>query len=454
MLSVVIHLALPLFAGDLPPPPNDDLTEALAGFDDDTEPLSTRQPERFDSFMYELDGSASLSTAYNYARNSPNPGETDFRGFSHLRGRLELKLDVSLPLEWKGRINGYGYYDSIYSLRGRNEYTNEFVKANEEEIEFNEIFLRGSLTDNLDAKLGRQIVVWGKSDNIRVTDILNPLDRREPGMVDIEHLRLPVGMTRLDYYFGKWDLTTLLIHEVRFSRRPAFGSDYFSGSAAPPPEDEPPTTVGNTQYAAALSGIVGKWDVAFYLAEVFADRCHTEEDPVTLEQAQHHGKIRMAGAAASVAAGDWLLKTEVACFDGLRYSAGPDRPKTRYDVLAGVEYRGISDTVFSFEAANRHIAGFDEGMRGAPDSAQEDEFQSALRVTRDCWHENLRLRYLLRLFDADGGGGGFQRFWAEYDVTDVIKVTAGIVDYRSGDMPPYDSIGDNDRLFADFRYSF
>ena len=110
----------------------------------------------------------------------------------------------------------------------------------------------------------------------------------------------------------------------------------------------------------------------------------------------------MTGAAASVAVGNWLLKTEAAYFDGLRYSADPDRPKARYDVLAGVEYRGISDTVLSLEAANRHIMGFDEGMSAAPDSAQEDEFQIALRLTRDCWHDTLRLRYLLRLFGTDG----------------------------------------------------
>ena len=93
-------------------------------------------------------------------------------------------------------------------------------------------------------------------------------------------------------------------------------------------------------------------------------------------------------------------------------------------------------------------------MGNAPDNAQEDEFQAALRLTRDCWHDTLRLRYLLRVFGTDGGDGGFQRFWAEYDVTDVVKLTAGIVDYRSGDMPPYDTIGDNDRVFAELRYSF
>jgi len=404
--------------------------------------------------MYVLDGSVGLSSAYNYGHDRPDEGETDHRGLSRLRGRLELGLDVGPPLYRKGRISGHAYHDAVYSLRGRDRYTDELLDSHEKEVELDEFYIRGSLTDSLDAKVGRQFVVWGKSDNIRVTDILNPLDQREPGMVDIEFLRLPVTMTRLDYYLGKWGLSGILIHEVRFSKRPAFGSDYSSSPSVPPLEEEPATTWENTQYAAALSGIVGKWDMAFYLADVFDDTGYVEENPVSAKRERHHARVLMAGTAASVVAGNWLFKMEMACFDGLRYSADADDAKTRHDVLAGVEYRGMSDTVLSLEAANRHIVGFEESMSGAPDHAQEDEFQSALRLTRDCWHDTLRLAYLLRLLGADGGDGGFQRLWAEYAVTDAIRLTVGIADYMSTDVPLHDAIGNNNRVFADLRYGF
>jgi len=441
-----------LLAEVTPSTSTNDLADVLEGFDDDMERVTEDRTEPPGlSAIRELDGSVRLSTAYGYAQGRPAEGGTDFRGFSRLRGHLEIGRDVNLPFEWKGRIRGHGFYDAIYCLRGRDEYTDELLGENEDEAELDEAYLRGSLTDSLDAKVGRQIVAWGKSDNIRVTDVLNPIDRRAPGMVDIEHLRLPVGMTRLDYYFGTWNLTAAFIHEVRFSKRPAFGSDFFSSASRQPAEEEPATTLDNTQYAAALSGVVGKWDVAVYGADIFDDRPHVQEEPVRFEPVRLHERIRMAGAAACVAAGNWLLKTEAACFDGLRYSGDPDRSKTRYDVLAGVEYRGIPDTVISLEAANRHIAGFVQEMRNKPDRALENELQTALRVTRDCWHDTLRLRYLVKLFGTDAGDGGFQRFWAEYDVTDVVKLTGGIVDYRSGDMPPYDTIGDNDRVFVELR---
>ena len=453
-MSVVMWPTCFLFGDENESTSEDDLAEVLSGFDEDHETVPADSAAAFQSPAYELDGSVGLSTAYSYAQDRPGQGDTGYRGFSRLRGQLALALAVRLPRDWTGRIGGHAHYDAIYSLRGRGAYTDELLHANEDEAALDEVYLQGLLSDNLDIKTGRQIVVWGKSDNIRVTDILNPLDKREPGMVDIEHLRLPVGMTRLDYYFGEWNLCALLVHEVRFSKRPAFGSDFARSSSALPPAEEPASTLKNTQYGAALSGIWGKWDTAFYLAEIFDATWHTARDSGSLEEVRRHSRLRMVGAAASMAAGDWLLKAEAAYFDRLRYSAEPDRTKSRYDVLGGVEYRGISDTVISLETANRHIIGFDEAMSMPPDSARADEFQSALRLIRDYSHDSLRLGFLIRLFGTDGSDGGFQRLWTEYDMTDTVDLSAGIVDYRAGDMPPYDTIGDNDRIFVELRYSF
>jgi len=453
-VSILACLASSLIAEDSQATGRDPLDEVLEGFDDGTAPGTTGTEDTAVPKKWELDGSFAFSMAYNYAHDPPAEGQADYRGLSALRGKVDLDLDLVLPREWKARVGGHAYYDAVCSARGRSDYTDEVLDSSEEEAEFNEVYLQGSLSESVDLKVGRQIVVWGKSDNIRVTDLLNPLDRREPGMVDIRYLRLPLTMTRVDYYFGNWDLSGILIHEVRSSKRPAFGSDFFSSSSPAPPERRPATALENTQYAAALSGTFGAWDIAFYLADVWDDRSHTQVNAVSLEQERRHNRVHLAGAAANLAKGNWLFKAEAACLDQLRYSAAPDRRKTRYDILAGVEYRGFPDTTISLEAVNRHLAGFEEGMGDPPDSAQENEFQSALRLTRDFRHDTLRLRYLLSLFGLDGSDGGFQRLWIEHDLNDSVKVTAGVVDYKTGDAPPFSSIGDSYRVFAELRYSF
>ena len=82
-------------------------------------------------------------------------------------------------------------------------------------------------------------MVWGKSDNLRVTDVLNPLDNREPGLVDIEDLRLPTTMTKLDLYLGDWNLSGMVVHEVRFNKAPALGRRLLSPGLLPPGRGDP-----------------------------------------------------------------------------------------------------------------------------------------------------------------------------------------------------------------------
>jgi len=174
---------------------------------------------------------------------------------------------------------------------------------------------------SLDIKLGRQIVVWGKSDNIRVTDVLNPLDMREPGLTDIEDLRLPVATSRLDYYIGDWNLTGIVIHEIRFNKSPEYGSDFYPSSTPPPYEDKPGSRCKNTEYAAAINGIFSGWDISFYWADFYNDTPHMElvsaGPPPQIEW--KHARLKMFGAAFNQALGNWLLKTEAAYIDGFKF---------------------------------------------------------------------------------------------------------------------------------------
>ena len=79
---------------------------------------------------------------------------------------------------------------------------------------------------------------WGRSDTLRVLDVLNPVDNREPGLLDLVDLRLPVGMAKLSYYpHPGWSVTGIAIPEIRFSLDPPFGSDFFPGSDSAAAQD-------------------------------------------------------------------------------------------------------------------------------------------------------------------------------------------------------------------------
>ena len=46
------------------------------------------------------------------------------------------------------------------------------------------------------------------------------------------------------------------------------------------------------------------------------------------------------------------------------------------------------------------------------------------------WNDTLNLTFLTNIFGPTGDGGGFQRFAAEYDLTDSVELTGGVVFFQ------------------------
>ena len=118
-------------------------------------------------------------------------------------------------------------------------------------------------------------------------------------------------------------------------------------------------------------------------------------------------------------------------FDGFEFSNTPDKEYSRLDGLAGVEYSGISDATITLDIANRHYFDFDKRLKDSPDFQKEDLFEWALRITKPYLKDALKLTFLANTFGPTGDDGAVQRFSAEYDYTDAIQLSGGIVFYHS-----------------------
>lgn len=400
-----------------------------------------------------ISGSAGVSAAINLVSHHTAPDRENRQGLSRLRGELDLSADLDLVNAWRVRISGNGFYDLSYALQGRQHYTDQMLGAYEDEIRLGETWIRGCLLPGLDLQFGRQIVVWGKSDNLRVTDIINPMDMREPGMTDIEDLRLPVTMTRLDYAMGNWNLTGLFVHEVRFNEASEFGSDFYTPSAPLPGEDKPSLAWDNQEYGLALTGEGSGWDLGFYLARVFDDRAHLAPAAGGGLQ-RRHSRVTMAGAAVNLARGNWLFKSEVAWLEGLVFSAAPHRDNVRLDILMGLEYSGFTDTTVSLEAVNRHLAGFDACLTRSNEHLSENDFNWALRISRDFMYERLEVVFLALLYGEYAQEGAVERLEFTYEISDQWEIASGLVLYQGGNDPALEKTADNDRLFMRIKYAF
>lgn len=500
---------------------DDEMDDVLGGFDDEddfsdaSDSEADSETEIAEERIWALQGDVNFGLSASLHDHESSTG-TDYSGLQRFRTKLALQLDVDLPHEWKLRTSGYGFYDLAYAMNGRHEYTKDVRDTYEYDFELTDTYVEGSLHDNVDLKVGRQVVNWGRSESIRVLDIINPLDNKEPGLVDIEDIRRSVAMAKFGFFHGPWTLTVLAIPEVRYDILPTRGSDFVPDATDFLPVDAdtlaaaapcagfdpmfPPPPPGCDPVALAAAGEVAEFldslgeekaeiasalfetlladlenpkskvandfgkgsEFAMNLTGVFsgwdvsiqAARFNNDDAHFDVkDQRYEHARLWMVGTGANYTVGSWLFKGELAYLDGFEYLWATDK-KSRVDAMLGVEYYGINDVNIVFEVAERHINDFEDSMKLILDFAQEDTIESALRVSLDFLNDQLHFTLLGVAIGEKAQDGSIVRISGEYDVFDAFSVEAGFLLFQSGDQVFFSGVGDNDRFFAGAKYSF
>jgi hypothetical protein len=452
-LGLIIALIPTGSAQDVNDQGEEDLDDLLGGFDD-APVVKLEHPESPISKGWDVDGFMRTDMSYSIAKGSPSPGAPDYRGFSRLQTTLRLELPVTISENWRAFVSGQAFHDFSYGLKDRANFTKALLDLYEDEAEIRDVYIGGSLWPWIDVKIGRQIIVWGAADYLRVVDVLNPLDNRQPGLVDIEDLRLPITMSRLDISVNnRWTLTGVAVHEVEFGNNPVFNGQFFPFAGAPPSETLPSRSLASTEFAVSLNGSLPGMDVGLFWADYYDDTAHFETRGGDL--GLYHSRLSMMGASVNGVLGDWLWKAETALVSGLEFNNSPSDSRSRLDGLVGFEYSGIRDTTLSLEVVNRHLLNYLPVLKAAPDLTDENFTQYTFSARSSFFRDRLHLEVLSSFFGAGFEQGSFQRLSAAYDWWEGFTVTGGILLFQGGEQGSLiDAFDDNDLLFMQAKYSF
>ncbi|MEX2435827.1 MAG: hypothetical protein WD735_04020 [Balneolaceae bacterium] len=159
------------------------------------------------------------------------------------RNRLRLKLNNSLD---------------VGGLYAESDLIHRYTESENIEIQLREIYLDWYF-DNLDLRIGKQTIIWGRADGGFITDILSPVDLREFLTQSPSDLRFGITAINAIHYFGANSLQLIVSPTFQKDLLPAQESPWFPVQTIDSPfplqftDDPEQPTAKNVQAAAKYS---------------------------------------------------------------------------------------------------------------------------------------------------------------------------------------------------------
>ena len=128
----------------------------------------------------------------------------DFENDWQLKSKVRLRAEV---------IDGMQIND--LDRDGFSDYSKPVQLNDGVEFELRELYLQGGI-GNTFLTLGKQQIVWGKADGLKVLDIVNPQSFREFILDDFDNSRIPLWTVNIERTVADWDLQFLWIPDQSY----------------------------------------------------------------------------------------------------------------------------------------------------------------------------------------------------------------------------------------------
>lgn len=187
----------------------------------------------FDSFLSDIQLSGYLKNETAFRYREP-------RAITKIRNIAYFNAKYPYSSRFRFNFSGWAYYDLAYDLFDYDTIAARFERNDDEPLAFivnlprekdspvaeiRELYMDMFLGD-MDVRLGKQFVVWGVLEGVRITDEINPVDFRELLMPELLDYRIPLWMAKLDYYRENASYQFLWIPDIRFHKPAPPGSEW------------------------------------------------------------------------------------------------------------------------------------------------------------------------------------------------------------------------------------
>ena len=313
---------------------------------------------------------------------------------------------------------------------------------------------------HVDLRAGRQIIIWGVADALRLTDQISPMDYTEFLAQDYDDIRTPVNAFRLRLVRQAFNVELVCIPVSDFFTLPTDERNPWAAHIdAPMPytfdldSRKPKTRLRNVEFGGRLSVNLSGIDFSFCGLHPWnkmpAFSYAVEPSGAAMTVVGHYRRLTMFGADVSFPIGRFVVRGELAAnLNEVQNAEFGSEVQGRnvFNALLGVDWYAGNDWMLSAQYAHKHVGGSIEGL-----SVLRNTGVATVRVSKELFRNTLALSSFAYIDVSHGGV--FNRLSCKYDLNDQISLTAGY-DYFHADAGMFAMYSRNSEVWVKLKYGF
>lgn len=294
-----------------------------------------------------------------------------------------IRPELDMPLSKKIRLRAIGrvyteILDNLEPGKPMQDAVSEFSKrvliGDRLEAELREFYFDLKIGKHY-LTLGKQQIVWGKSDGLKILDIVNPTNFREFLLDDFDNSRIPLWAVKADLKLSELNVQFIWIPDVTYHDFPTVNGAFFPTalfSETPQvstvmnnPLEKPKKPIKDADYGIRLSAFLNGWDVTinylyqydkFPVTKTVTDNVNNDITISPIFKRYH-----LFGGTFSNAFGNYTLRGELGYSMDKYFSSNDSNvsegifKSDQIMGVIGVDYSGISNSTLSIQLFEDYI---------------------------------------------------------------------------------------------------
>lgn len=260
-------------------------------------------------------------------------------------------------------------------------------------------------------RLGKQQVVWGQADGLRVLDVINPQEFREFILPEFEDSRIPLWIANVEIPIGEdWTAQLLLIPDQTYADLAQPGTAFTMRSPQVVPEipsgipvtlereEKPGRKFKDADAGVRLSAFLGGWDISLNYLYHYQDQAvlYREVSEEGVKVTPSYERTHLVGGSFSNVFGDTTFRSEVG-YSSDRFFLTNDTKDNdgvfstgEISYVLGIDYQGWRDWFISGQLFQSVLTNPIHDM-----TRDENETSATFLLRRYFMNESLKAEALL-----------------------------------------------------------